>query len=77
MGTQKLKKVPMGTHVATVQVGGCAHIMSANFENMRFFGPHSADEGPHFTKNWVPIMINLGPHGMWPQCNLKDWLKVG
>ena len=23
--------------------------------------------GPHFTENWVPILTNLGLHGMWPQ----------
>ena len=21
--------------------------------------------GPHFTKNWVPVMTNLSPHGIW------------
>ena len=25
-------------------------LVSANFENMRFMGPHSAGEGPHFDK---------------------------
>ena len=37
------------------------------------FGSPSAGEGPHFTKNWVPILTKLGPHGMWPQC---IWLDI-
>ena len=50
-------------------------LVSANFEDMRFLGPHSAGEGPYL----VPISLKIGspsgphfekkvgPHGMWPQ----------
>ena len=30
------------------------YLVLLNFTNICFLGPHSAAEGPHFTKNWVP-----------------------
>ena len=33
-------------------------LVLANFEIMRFLGTH-----------WVPILTNMGPHGIWLQCS--------
>ena len=41
-------------------------LVSANFEDMRFLGPHSASEGPQFTKIGAISdhhFEKVGPHG--------------
>ena len=55
----------------------------AYFGQFCFLGPHSAGGGPHFTKNWVPILTIFGPHRIWLQCTIycrymsKRLLKAG
>ena len=35
-----------------------------------YWAPISAVDGPHFTQNWVPIKLVLGPPSMWEQCTM-------
>ena len=73
----------MNRWLETELVFDCDEVAAENFRNVHFLsevqagnvrvlGPHlvpiSAAKGPHFTRNQVPILKNLGPHSIWEQC---------